>query len=588
MKDRILITTPLKSTWPIDGEPVLFLGEWCKLFSQQHLLLNMDYKVVPYHWDDRKKLNQDFFYLIDLYEVILQELSEKLNLIHDVNHSLRYWRILVGPWLLVFIPLLYDRWESLQKASSSFSISKTSVLDYANLESIAFDMSHFEHLMKTDHWNHFIYSSILNKTKLIKTSNVKKIPPEEFIPSRVKPSNSQSSRELILKIIKGLSNLLSGNNNIFIIDSYLSKIDLLKLQLKLFQFPALYSSPEIEQTNPEMKTRDWSLPTSKGESSFEIFVREFIPIQIPAVYLEGYEKLNAKSNTMPWPSNPKLIWSSNTWYAEEVFKIWSAKKAELGVPLVAGQHGGVYGTGLFSMPADHELKICDYFLSWGSKKWDSSKNNNKIIPIGIFKKYKKRIEKTSVLMISSDLCRYSNSLVSLPMSTQCLEAFDNEFTFISLLPDYILNDLVVRPFKYEYGWSYHDRLKDRFPKIKIDAGEDRLENLFLRSKISISTWNATTYLETLSLNIPTMIFWDPEHSEVKKSAEKYFDILKKVGIFHDNPESAANHLIKIWGDIDGWWESSEVMSAKDIFIDRYANNKDLLGKLTRALQESAN
>ena len=85
-----------------------------------------------------------------------------------------------------------------------------------------------------------------------------------------------------------------------------------------------------------------------------------------------------------------------------------------------------------------------------------------------------------------------------------------------------------------------------------------------------------------------MIFWDPEHSEVKKSAEKYFDILKKVGIFHDNPESAANHLIKIWGDIDGWWESSEVMSAKDIFIDRYANNKDLLGKLTRALQESAN
>ena len=62
------------------------------------------------------------------------------------------------------------------------------------------------------------------------------------------------------------------------------------------------------------------------------------------------------------------------------------------------------------------------------------------------------------------------------------------------------------------------------------------------------------------------MFWDPEFSEVNKSAVKYYDILKKVGIFHDSPESAAKHLIKIWDNIDEWWESSEVINAKDIFI----------------------
>ena len=52
-----------------------------------------------------------------------------------------------------------------------------------------------------------------------------------------------------------------------------------------------------------------------------------------------------------------------------------------------------------------------------------------------------------------------------------------------------------------------------------------------------------------------------------------------------SPESAAKHLIKIWDNIDGWWESSEVINAKDIFIDRYANNSDLLGKLTKVLKD---
>ena len=80
MVKRHLITTALEDTWPNDpSEPVIFLGEWCKLFSRQHIWSKMDYEVLPYHWDDHKKILSDALYLNNLYEEILSELSNRLN-----------------------------------------------------------------------------------------------------------------------------------------------------------------------------------------------------------------------------------------------------------------------------------------------------------------------------------------------------------------------------------------------------------------------------------------------------------------------------------------------------------------------------
>ena len=117
MVARTLITTADERTWPKDkNEPVLFLGEWCKRYSRKHIWQVMDYEVATYHWDDRNQLKENSFYLQEVYEVILRELSEYLNIIHGTKHNLRYWRIIIGPWLSIFIPILFDRWVMLDKA----------------------------------------------------------------------------------------------------------------------------------------------------------------------------------------------------------------------------------------------------------------------------------------------------------------------------------------------------------------------------------------------------------------------------------------------------------------------------------------
>ena len=66
---KVLVTTALEETWPDTPEtPVLFLGEWCRLYSRKERWQAMKAEVLPYHWDDRQKLYQDYLYISQFYE----------------------------------------------------------------------------------------------------------------------------------------------------------------------------------------------------------------------------------------------------------------------------------------------------------------------------------------------------------------------------------------------------------------------------------------------------------------------------------------------------------------------------------------
>ena len=140
---RFLITTADERTWPKD-RPVLFLGEWCKLYARRHIWSRMDAEVVPYHWDDRNKFYRDHCYLRDLHERMLAEVANRLNEIHEAKHSLRYWRILIGPWLGFFIQMLFDRWEMIHEAVETHQISATRIADNGLDRQVPNDMVDFQ------------------------------------------------------------------------------------------------------------------------------------------------------------------------------------------------------------------------------------------------------------------------------------------------------------------------------------------------------------------------------------------------------------------------------------------------------------
>ena len=119
-----LATTADQRYWNKD-EKIFFLGEWCRTHDQKHIWSNLDHEVMPYHWSDPNRYYRDFQYLDELYERYLRLLSEKLNSLHGENHSLRYWRLILSPWLYYFLQVTYDRYLSIRSAIDSKKVTKT-------------------------------------------------------------------------------------------------------------------------------------------------------------------------------------------------------------------------------------------------------------------------------------------------------------------------------------------------------------------------------------------------------------------------------------------------------------------------------
>ena len=128
MVKKFHITTAIKETWPHKNEKIIFLGEWCKLYSEKNYWEGFDSKVLNYHWNNRDKYERDYYYLINFYEKTLKSISNKMNDIHQVNHSLKYWRILIGPWLALLIQSVFDRWQMIQVAINSNDELKTNII----------------------------------------------------------------------------------------------------------------------------------------------------------------------------------------------------------------------------------------------------------------------------------------------------------------------------------------------------------------------------------------------------------------------------------------------------------------------------
>lgn len=586
---RLLITTADELTW-LKDEPVLFLGEWCKLYGRKHIWSGMDAQVAPYHWDDRKKLQQDYHYLQGLYQELLQEVTAKLNEIHGVNHSLRYWRILIGPWLLFFVEILFDRWEMIRTSMATYSLGGVRIRDEDQSRVTPNDMAHFSHLFSEDHWNEAIYGTLLKEWGGVP---ITKVPLDaQNVTDKVmnRPFTIRSLIQKLAGVASAVAQKFVRQDEYFFISSYFPLSQEIRMQWHLGQVPKLWRRIPPPTIQIDLDQRHWQLGQS-GLVGFPAIVRALIPRHIPRLYLEGYTKLAALCRNVPWPKKPRLIFTSNAFYSDDVFKAWAAEKVENGVPLVIGQHGGNYGIGRWESLEEHQYAISDRWLSWG---WSDTKRPN-IKPLCNLKLVSSDPGYDPggpVLLVEMIVPRYSYRMFSVPVAGQWLGYFEDQGRFIDDLPERIRNTLIVRLQQDDYGWQQKQRLQDRYPKICLDNGQASITALIRKSRICIATHNATTFLESMALNTPTIIFWNPRHYELRDSAVPYFELLKKVGIFHDTAESAAQQLIEAWDDVAAWWGSEPVQAVRKNFCDQYSRMpgeplKDIERELRQISQRAA-
>lgn len=563
------------------------MGEWCRALSSSSNAETIDERVLHYHWNDRSKLQRDYIYIDDVYESLLGQLAEQLDNIHSVKFSSRYWRILVGPWLGYFLQVLFDRWSMVNRAIQDKECFRILLASSKSAEYLTNDMAEFAVNITDDLWNETLYSQILDWCNIkynTYSPNVVKSPPANDC-----KTYKLSFRNRVCKLISAkcrhFLNSLGSDDRYFIFHSYLPFKYNILLNFRLFQVPKFWTSHHIRVYDQQRLSFPIHL-TPPLDDEFCRLACDFVKTHIPRSYFEGYRELQLQVSNQGWPCHPKTIYTSVGHAFDDCFKIYAAEKTETGAALIISQHGGNYGVASWIFWEDHELKICDKYLSWG---WTRDGYSN-VLPTGIHKTIGNSFLPSpngSALLILMTMPRQSYWLYSAPVSAcQWEEYHEDQIRFVSRLSSAILEHLHVRLYPHDYNLQQSRRWKTRFPYVRQDAGCQSIDKLINSSRVVIATYNATSFLETLSVNFPTIVFWNPAQWELRPDSIKFFRLLIEAGIFHETPDSAARHLNAVWPNINQWWLSSSVQAARHEFCERYCKSDNVFAKIVDVLASS--
>lgn len=592
---RFLVTTADERSWKFDC-PVLFLGEWCQLYERKHIWNGMDAVVAePYGLEAGQK-KRDLAYVEALSDQLLSELTASLNAYHHTQHNSRYWKIVLGRWLLRFVAVTFNRYHTLEQALNNYDVSGTTAFESAGYSLATDDSTNFIRAYNNDIWNHVIYSRILNYWGQVRiecdlealrgVSGFKPLPGVRgFTPQKAKGT---VLKRLALYVVNKILPKFSRERDAFIISSYLPRTEEIKLQLSLLQCPQFWRSPPLNVAVHDAEKRRQFKLNMEGYHGFERFIRLSLPEIIPICYLEGYGQLVQQVESLPWPKRPQFIYTANNFDMDEIFKLWTGSRVEEGIPYIAGQHGNHAGTHVYwGKQYVTEQAASSKFLTWG---WTNDDANN--IPAFVFtiagKKFKRCNSKGGLLLIEFD-----NQDRQGPQDDYFEFGIfqEEQFRFVERLPEAIRHQLVIRlhPSSRNSCWSGKQRWKDISPNTHIEPYGTPLQNLIDQSRLVVHSYDSTGILETLALNIPTICFWHGGLNHLLPSAKPYFELLRSAGILADTPEQAAKFITCHWGNIGEWWESSKVQDARETFCNQYARvEKNPIRTLKRLLTTHAN
>jgi len=113
-RQKYLVLTALEDYWDTN-KPLVFLGDWCCRFGRRAAWDKPINEIISHPFKVKGEHARTFEYVSAVYEKFLVELAVKLNTIHSTSHNVRYWRIIIGPWLLCYIGAMYERYRLLKK-----------------------------------------------------------------------------------------------------------------------------------------------------------------------------------------------------------------------------------------------------------------------------------------------------------------------------------------------------------------------------------------------------------------------------------------------------------------------------------------
>ena len=566
---------------PIDREEIgekniIFLGLWCLDKAELIEYKDSNLKIINYISESEDEKKDAYEVVNKAYKKILVTLSSNLNSIHKTSRSLIFWEILVGYWLRQYLEVLYDRYRQLSYAHSLTplaTIKESNPEDYITPN----DSDDFSTLVFTDFYNHQLISQI---------NNYKKIFPAEILKVKrdisLKDTLGRKKRnKFLIRLVTYASSYLGKFNRVVFVKTYFSWTLLFRLGVALRSIPLLGVPALKEKTIPINKiTRDLLRnANSDNFSNFEEMAFSLIQINLPKVFLERYQELTRLAKDL-YPKRAKLFLTANAFASNEVYKYWTGLVREKGsAEHIIIQHGANYGHSMIRSEEDYEIHTSSKYLTSG---WEM-KGNKDVVPfigsaflgrIGDYRATKTNFNpKGKTLWVLCSVPKYFYTQWSAPQGPMFIKYLDSQVKFLKSLKNNSRKNILCRDYHYDYGWGDVDYIQTKTEPFLIDTARKPLRRMIQDARLTVFTYDCTSMQESMSLNLPTICYWEEKFFPWRNSAKDLLEKLKEANIFHHNPVDAADFIESLSDqkELEDWWNSDKVQSARELYCLSYAN-----------------
>lgn len=567
-RSQYLITTGIDHKCELP-ERVILMGPWCLLGEASTTLRQKEFTVLSTPWTSADDVTQAADYCQSVYEALLPKLAQNLNRIHGVSYSDKYWKILLGSWLLHFINVLYDRFTRMELAMKCYPQFKTQVLPIVKCALAVPDTLAFIDESLNDIYNFHLISLLAHALcphHVLEIDN-------KLVPKKPKANQTPRLKRLFFKTREFLFKFLSFGRVWFVNMYRLSLLDMLKIKLALgitkvgFLSPGFFPlNDTLLSANPDLSLRK-QIVLVDAEDKFQKILYDLVPQALPTCYLEDYTLYHKTARSIRKIEAVKYIGSAVGYLANEGLKYLVAEAVALGAKSIEFQHGGGYGTAR-AMPLEKLSLERDRFYTWG---WTAKQKDwVKPLPNPYLSKYEgaHRARLAKLLFVGIAMPKYVYRFHTELMPEDMSQYFSQKVNFFNYLPDKIKKIVWYRPYRKDYGWDEVKLIKRACPGANVLQGGKLIESM-KKANLVVIDHPHTSYIEALVLNVPTILFWDHTVFAMREDAERYFQILREAGILFKSAKAAARKAVEVMEDPIGWWQAERVQAARKQFLDNY-------------------
>ena len=511
-------------------------------------------------------------------ESVFLDLVRELNRVHGTEHPVRFWRIVCGAWFLQFAQVWYLRWKVAGEVFREHGALTCRRIDVSWQDLLPVTHDEASLLFATDIWNHIAYCDAFDFVAKSNSDQPKIVSPErnrELVEYRAVINFGLPSQSAKSKLESVLARI-SPRPKVVLAGVVQSRAALVAMHLRLGVLPRLWRfSAKLTPQPINVSLRDQINLSINSAGGFAEFLAESVSRHLPTVYLEGFKNLTEQTfseNVLSTP--PRAIFTNTLLHRSEQFKLWCATFVAHGkTKLFSGQHGGGYGLSRFPNWTElNEHAIVDGFLGWG--KFKSSDIGFGSCVQANSDNYKPNYS-GKLLVVLGPVTRQQNNfnLGNVHCNSNYYESINE---LLQALDAEKLSSVVVRP-KVAHAKGKPARvsvsqISEIFGKsITLDLGSESLEHSLSESRLAVVTYNETTIPANLMANFPTIALWDPKYVRLNDRATAVYDELLKAKILFHSPTDAAHHIATIWSEVDKWWSSKIVQTARLNYCDHYAH-----------------